>query len=583
MKRPRLIILMGTLAVLVSLCLKLLAQPPNSTLLSEPFLQLPDTNSVNVVWFTEFPGVEHRVIYGDDLKRTVKASTMLMSRFREDADSNLGNNTPQQITERSIWRHEALIEDLSPGKRVPYRAISVEERDGQRTEISSQVYRLSPLPQPGTPVKILLTSDYQLKPMVAANLQKVVETIGQPDAVFLAGDLIDVPDRASEWFDDARGGAFFPCLQGRARYELTKNETKTIYRGGEIIQYAPLFTAIGNHEVMGRFSRERSLKQQLSDAYPRQAARKYYEENAAEINPTGDPDLKEDWLKNHSFNSDTYEEIFTFPENNSGGERYYAVTFGEVRLVVLDATNIWRSPRRAPEVKGRYQEREADVNEPWNWGFGQHIFEPIAKGSPQYNWLERELASEEFQRAQYKVLMLHNPLHTLGENIVPPFTDPVPQIEYRPDGTIQSVGYEYPKEEDYFVGDLIPLIESAGVQLVFYGHSHLWNRFTSDRNVHYLETSNVGNSYGAYLGEKRRSVPPQNPDYAATGNPNGLEPILPTLDPLRGENGEPLPYVASNDITVFSILDTADGTVTSYRFDTRKPDSPAIAFDRFSL
>ena len=50
--------------------------------------------------------------------------------------------------------------------------------------------------------------------MVAANLQKVVETIGKIDAVFFAGDLVNIPERASEWFDDKRGGAFFPCLQG---------------------------------------------------------------------------------------------------------------------------------------------------------------------------------------------------------------------------------------------------------------------------------------------------------------------------------------------------------------------------------
>jgi hypothetical protein len=39
----------------------------------------------------------------------------------------------------------------------------------------------------------------------------------------------------------------------------------------------------------------------------------------------------------------------------------------------------------------------------------------------------------------------------------------------------------------------------------------------------------------------------------------------------------------SNDITAFSILDTASGTVSSYRFDTRYPDSEVVKFDEFSL
>jgi hypothetical protein len=94
----------------------------------------------------------------------------------------------------------------------------------------------------------------------------------------------------------------------------------------------------------------------------------------------------------------------------------------------------------------------------------------------------------------------------------------------------------------------------------------------------------VGNTYGAYIGNKKRPVPISNKlDYAATGDPNGLKPVMPTLAPLLGEDKQPLPYVASNDITTFSILDTGSGTVSSYRFDTRIPDSQAVKFDEFRL
>jgi hypothetical protein len=50
-----------------------------------------------------------------------------------------------------------------------------------------------------------------------------------------------------------------------------------------------------------------------------------------------------------------------------------------------------------------------------------------------------------------------------------------------------------------------------------------------------------------------------------------------------GEDSQPMPYVASNDITVFSIFETATGTISSYRFDTRKPDSEVVKFDEFKL
>jgi hypothetical protein len=128
------------------------------------------------------------------------------------------------------------------------------------------------------------------------------------------------------------------------------------------------------------------------------------------------------------------------------------------------------------------------------------------------------------------------------------------------------------------------MLESAGVRLVFFGHSHLWNRFVSDAGTHFLESSNVGNSYGAAFGENKRVVPEgYKEEYVALGDPNGLEPVVPAIAPLRGENGEPLPYIASNDITVFSILDTGAGTVSSYYFDTREPQSEVVKFDQFGV
>lgn len=413
--------------------------------------------------------------------------------------------------------------------------------------------------------------------MTAANLQKVVETVGRVDAVFFAGDLVNVSDRASEWFDHNQGGAFFPCLQGSANYQLDKNGVKTIYKGGEIIQHAPLFTAIGNHEVMGRFGKSDSLDQEFADSIPRAVAEEIYSSNKAK-------NLGDRWLKDNSFNTDTYEEIFTLPQSRQGGKSYYAVSFGDVRLVVLYATNIWRTPSIDPATKGKYQERVPDLSNPEQWGYGQHIFEAISFGSPQYNWLEQELNSSEFRHAKYKVVMLHHPPHSLGGNIVPPYTDPVQIIDRNQDSTIKAVRYEYPKAADYIIRDLVPLLEAANVQLVFYGHTHLWNRFISDQGMNFLETSNVGNSYGANVGDQKRELPDGEQDnYATTGEPNGLEPVVPTIAPLLSKDREPLPYIASNNITVFSIFDTADGKVSSYRFDTQQPKSKAIKFDEFEL
>jgi Calcineurin-like phosphoesterase len=585
------------------------ASEAEAVLLSDPFLQYPTDSSVRVVWFTEFEGQDHQVLYSPNQAVTpgsdrltlgaevasAIAQTKLLSRTREDADSKVLQAQFQDLKQpvkRSIWRHEAVVTGLRPGVRVPYQAVS---RSTDGTEVKSRVFSLAPAPAPGQPLKILLTSDHQMMPMTPANLEKAQATLGTVDAVFLAGDLVNIPDRASEWFDHALGNGFFPCLQGRADFSLTHDGRTTRYRGGELIQHAPLFPALGNHEVMGRYSSTAGLNDQYNDPVPRAAAQQTYAANAALFNPNNDPGLQRQWILNQSFNSDTYEEIFSLPtavvpnpERPEQTSRYYATTFGDIRLISLYVAQIWRTPDLSPLARGRYQERERDLGRPNSWGHGNHIFESIAQDSLQFQWLAQELASEAFQQAKYRVVMFHHPPHSLGDNIVPPFSEPVPLYDRWPDGSLKAVRYEYPKAADQIAQDLVPLLENAGVDLVLYGHSHLWNRFVGPTGTHYLETSNVGNTYGAYLGEKTRPVPPADAgftaaNYAAVGDPNGLLPVMPSLVPLLDEQGKPQPFIASNDITVFSVLETETGTVSSYYFDTRKPASDVVKFDQFSL
>ena len=575
-RNPWFFAILLVIVLLLGLIMKSYLNKPQ--LLTDPFLQLPTANSVRVVWFTEFAGTRNTVVYGQDLSQISAATTGKLSRTREDKDSHIPDDMKHDIIDENpissdIWRHEAEVSNLIPGVPIPYLVTS-EREDGE--SVSSKVFTLSPTPTAGVPLKILLTSDHQLMPMTAANLQKVAETIGKVDAVFMAGDLINIADRASEWFDDSRGRAFFPSLQGRGFSELDKNGVKTVYTGGELIQHAPLFPAIGNHEIMGRFSKVSKLNDQFNDPFPRAAAEKNYQSQTKKSAVTD----KDAWLKNNTFNNDTYNEIFTLP----GDKNYYAVTFGDVRLVTLYITNIWRTPNLDPGAKGRYRERDEDFNNSEKWGYGQHIFEPIVKGSAQYNWLQKELNSPEFQQAKYKVVMFHHPPHSLGDNIVPAYTDPVQIVDRDEQSNIKMVRYEYPKEQDYIIQDLVPLLEKADVQLVLYGHSHLWNRFVSASGMHFLETSNVGNSYGAFAGEKRRVVPPGYQEkYSAVGDPNGLEPVVPTIAPLLGKDSLPMPYIESNDITVFSIFDTGNGVVSSYYFDTRKPESEVVKLDEFKL
>ncbi len=617
---------------LISFLLAMVPSPSSSiqlqsslTLLTDPFLQRPTQDSVQVVWFTEFPGRSHTLHFGQKFDQTATATTSQLSRLVN------GQVTPR--IQRSIWRHEATATNLQPGIRVPYYVIS-ETESGE--SIQSQAFTLQPLPQPGQPLKILLTSDHQLMPNTHLNLQKVAETIGQVDAVFMAGDLVNIPDRAEEWFEHtSRGIGFFPALQGRAQIV---NPT-TAYRGGEILQHAHLFPAIGNHEVMGHVDPDTGLAH-YPGARPRWYAEIAYENVAGTVNPKHDPAIRSAWIQDHSWNTVTYEEIFSLPDQSPGGERYYSQAYGDIFLISLFITRPWRVPSLDPTQQGKYQEAQDSLTDPDHWGFGDFLFEPYEPGSAQYSWLEAQLSSPAFQQSKYRYVMAHQVSRGIGDNAIPLMSDPVGFFAIQTDpehfriqqhsfpifpevwqssiepilSSLTSVRYDYPRSRDFWHLTIEPLLATAGVNLIHHGHSHLWYRIQTPAGLRFLESSNVGNTYGAFLkGYKNRSnlpkpKPAQDPhqdpqqdpkrspqdlaqdslpydlsNYAEFGDPYGADPDPPSqFAPMRHQ-GRPLPTIDSNDLSVFTILDTSTGKVSSYVIDVNDPEAPAQLFDEFDL
>jgi hypothetical protein len=566
-------------------------------LLTDPFLQSPEKNSIRIVWFTDFKGKRHFTTYGTDLNHKAMAKSIQLSRIR--------NKKPNGFIKRQIWRHECLVEGLTPGVRTPYHVTSVVDND---KSIISDVFSMQPLPEPGHKLRILLTSDHQQKHMTPANLQKVVETVGMVDAVFFAGDLTNIPDNAQEWFDDPQGLGFFAAFQGRTQV-FNPNHP---FRGGRILQFAPIFPCVGNHEVMGRFDGQFA---DFDKARPRWYAEMLHSERKQKSENNDPPPNRHQWIQDESFNTITYEEIFTLPDNSPGGELYYDINFGDIYLASLFITRHWRTPNINNPAGGKFHEMYP--RNPESWLFGDFIFEDFGLGSKQYIWLKKKLHSPECRDAKYRLIMSHQTSRGVGYNSIPLLSHPVVAIEhvdpvkntivecydYPPAPEVwrdkikpllqraQKVRYDYPRQRDQWRLYIEPLLSEADIHLVLHGHSHLWYRMRTKDDVVYLETSNVGNSYGAYLRnyKSRTNVPPYNPsywdpaNYAAYDDPYGADLRLPTIYSPMVYRGRPLPTVDSNTLTVFSILETPSGIISSYVYDTAHPNKQALKFDEFLI
>ena len=612
----------------------------NDQIITDPMLTGPQEGEVSVVWYSTVQGDSHRVMVGDRLDQSFAANTTVMSQLFEDESSQVFGRpigTPAEgeaVVQQTIYRHEARVTGLAANQRVPYIAISTIND----VDFKSEAFSLQPLPEPDQPVKILVTSDQQNRAMSPANFEKVVETVGLVDAVLFAGDLVDTPNRASEWFyrDNEGRPAFFPALQGNFD-QLFPNHP---YRGGEILQHAPLFGTIGNHESPGRFNRSQSLGAQDGDPRPRWFAQWQWSQlSAAEQQATGMTEAE--YVRNNSFDHVTYYEMWNFPENAVEGEdpeNFYSIRYGNVALISMNVSRVWRNWNNGFENEGRgkFSEPTSTVNDLDTWGFGDMFFADYSPGSPQRQWLAEELVSDDFTSTPFRVVLTHQTMHGYGDNSVPVMANPQATITFTDGtaplettfpatdaswtqivnaseaGTIESVHYQYSLEDDLWLGVEQELLD-AGVDLVVAGHSHVWSRTfvesqTGDLRLNYLETSNVGNSFGPFNGPNNRVTWATQfypdaatndtrdndfwdpTDYPRVGDPHGRPDVVPTeiangIDFMRDVNGaEPAkPYLSSNDFTVFTIIDSGEGTVKSYAHDTAFPLAPAVMVDCFPL
>lgn len=538
-------------------------------LLTDPYIIWTGESRLLVSWVTEFQGDESYVLLGDapaldgatppvPSKASVavlRADTVPVEALAEDAESetrrsDLKPNENRGLVERPVWRHTGMLPVDASGF---YKVVTI----NGGIPISSRPFRIWEPPACGEGVNLLLTSDHQVSPLAAAGMTVAAQQ-GPFDAVLMAGDLVSMPNRGTDWFDNVNGSSFFPVMQGLGAARLGE----TLWTGGEILQQTPLIAVPGNHEFSGGLRHGALIGETFNETQPHESLRFINDE---------DPGLR----RKVPNESRVFDQLLSVTEES---QSWHAVTVGNTRIICLCAAMIWR-PGASQTRPTRYEERSQTVDDPAQWGYGQHILGfGLTSDSPQYQWLLSELASDSYKAATFRIVVLHHPIRHLAatlrveredgnaDNEALPFANPTVDVDRDHDGTVKGISYRY-ESKDQLLENVEPLLGNANVDLIINGHSHIWNRFQSPYGPLILECSNSG---GTRLDEILEATPISTSNNGEcrgrilVEDQTGLPAEFPTVEPIVNGVGAAVPYLASPKISVFSTLNTNSGVLTSY-------------------
>ncbi|MCP4695635.1 MAG: hypothetical protein GY862_02130 [Gammaproteobacteria bacterium] len=439
-----------------------------------PYLQNPSETGIVVSWISEGNRSPCKVfVESDKIHKIFIPSSFRMAHMK------------------SWWINEAILQELKPDTEYRYYLQCNKNKHGY--------YAFTTKPAKNSALKILLLSDHQTKPMVRSTCKAIAHYLkkNKVNLILFAGDLPDYPDNPEEWFYNADKNGFFETLAGE----------------NKILQNITILPTVGNHEMGGYYNGSDPVKSFLSST------------------PA-------------NWNTVSYEEVFNLPqladkyqqmrENRykgkqitSGGEAFYAMRYGNSFIVSLFVARKW--------VPGNHEKKTGETYEKIK-GYGRFIFEPVKRGSVQFNWLEEQLDSSQAKDAELKIVFFHHPVYTQGHSAIPFFGEP----------------YQY--KEDYIVRDLVPLFEKYKVNLVFYGHDHIVTHFYKN-GVHYFESANIGNTYGAYKQTEAGLPAPE---------PRGLREKL---------------FISDNENSYFSVLDTGNKKVSVYKVSDGEIIDKVYLFD----
>ena len=371
---------------------------------TKPYLLTLDPDSeMDICWLTTGDGIGSIEIGETDaLGKTVKAQQYKINGMRTSAkadgyDDELSNNP-----ELEVYQQIATVKDLKPDTTYYYRTTTT---INGKTE-TTKTYNFKTAPEKDGDFTFALLSDLQLK----EESPETVKQIGQskPDFIIYEGDMGNTPWKAGEWFN--LDNCFVkPEEDGKTWFEIMQQEED----GAELLQYTPIFTVPGNHEVDDQ--------------------RVFYDKEMAAAN--------DDWSL--SIYMQLFRPLYPEQEYTKGGKHWYSVDYGDLHISNISCF--------------RWQ----------NWdGFeapGWVMFDDVSKDSAQVKWLESDLAGTD---ATYKWVNMHWHMLNRGEDGYYPVSEP----------KIDGDKVTYPNG-DYAYNVLKPIYEKYGVDAVSFGHSHVYERY----------------------------------------------------------------------------------------------------------
>ena len=384
-----------------------------------PYVQNPALDGMTVIWFSEEaqPG-ELIVSDASGPIDTVTSTPESMPQLAYPAWELVGNPFPGGVVPDPPFRHLVRLDGLVGNTRYSYRV-----RQGASTFESS--FRTAPGIR--NPIRFMVYGDSETEPNPREPEVLWADPTGadpdrrylidqrtgyawnvgimrerEPDFIAIAGDLVESGGEQRDWD------------------EFWRMNTNPSDPDSSLASSAPIIPVPGNHEY---YSSPHSFSNDIPKEY------------------------RQPWSE---MAMDRYSAYFDVPENGSpeASKRYFRLDYGPVAIIAVDVSN--NGPNQTIDDTNFKLLGDADTG-----GGGAPSFHP---GSPQYEWLEEELAAAQNERP-FVFVLLHYAPYSVG-----------------PHGWPAGEGDQEDPLSGVPVRTLTPLFMQYGVDAVFAGHDEMWER-----------------------------------------------------------------------------------------------------------